>query len=264
VSLLYKAEEEARQALRDDPDCSVAHSALAHGYLMMGRRELAPAEADKALQSNPHDPAIHLCFPLYHLANGDNPQAIQELKQILTRFPTFAPAHTYLADALREQGDASGATHEVEQLLELDAEERYSLWRRARLYMDLGDLRKARQTMERVGERHRSNYVGRLYWALLLALEGKKTEALHEMDEHTLTFAGTSYLGPLQPAEIYAVLGDTPKALDWLDRAVRWGDEREDWLRRDPYLASIRNHPRLQQVLEAVAYRRRQRSSGHP
>jgi hypothetical protein len=126
--------------------------------------------------------------------------------------------------------------------------------------MDLGDLPKARLTMERVAALHRPNYQGRLHWALLFALEAKKTEALRELDEQTLTFAGASYLVPLQPAEVYAVLDDTAKALEWLDRAVRWGDEREDWLRRDPHLARIRNHPRFQQVLDSVAYRRKQRS----
>jgi hypothetical protein len=59
-------------------------------------------------------------------------------------------------------------------------------------------------------------------------------------------------------------MDDTDKALDWLDRAVRWGDEREDWLHRDPQLANVRSHPRFLQVLEAVAYRRKQRSSPRP
>jgi hypothetical protein len=95
---------------------------------------------------------------------------------------------------------------------------------------------------------------------VLLALESRKAEALREMGEQTLTYAGASYLGPMQPAEVYAVLGDTGKALEWLDRAARWGDEREDWLRLDPHLACIRNHPRFEQVLDSVAYRRKQRS----
>jgi Tfp pilus assembly protein PilF len=263
-SMLYKAEEEARQALRDDPACAVAHSALAGIYLNVGRKELAPVEADKAMQSNPNDPAIQLWFPLYHLANGDDQQAIQQMKQILRRWPLFGPTRAYLAEALREQGDTPGMIREMERILELDPENPYALWGLARPSMDSGDLPKARQAMERVDARHRSNYQGRLYWALLLALETKKTEALREMDEQTLTYAGASYLGPLQPAEVYAVLGDTGKALEWLDRAARWGDEREDWLRRDPHLASIRNHPRFQQVLESVAYRRKQRSYDRP
>ena len=60
-------------------------------------------------------------------------------------------------------------------------------------------------------------------------------------------------------ADFYAVLGDAPKALDWLDAAVRNGDERAAWFRRDPLLASIRNEPRFQNILESIAYRRQQR-----
>jgi len=131
----------------------------------------------------------------------------------------------------------------------------------ARTHMDAGDLPKARHAADRVNPKHQSNYAFRLNRALLLALESRKAEALREMDEGTLRFAGASYLGPLLAAEVYAVLGDTAKALEWLDRAARWGDEREDWLRRDPHLASTRDQPRFQQVLESVAYRRKQRSA---
>jgi eukaryotic-like serine/threonine-protein kinase len=263
-AILYKAEEEARQALRDDPSCAVAHSALAGIYLNVGRKELVLVEADKALQSNPNDPAIHLWFPMYHRVNGDYQQAIQQMQQILARWPLFMPARAYLAMTLREQGDVPGATREMERVLEQDPESPNGHWVLARNYMDSGDLKKARHTMEAVDARHRSNYIGRLHWALLLALEGRKPEALGELDEPTLTYAGASYLNPLLPAEVYAVLGDTPKALDWLDRAVRWGDERENWMRRDPPLATIRNHPRFQQLLESVAYRRKQRSPAGP
>jgi len=55
-------------------------------------------------------------------------------------------------------------------------------------------------------------------------------------------------------------MGDADKALEWLDRAIRMGDDREDWLRQDPLLASIRQQPRFQQILASVAYRRQQRS----
>ena len=55
------------------------------------------------------------------------------------------------------------------------------------------------------------------------------------------------------------MLGETSKALDWLDRAVRNGDERAEWFRRDPLLASIRQQPRFQQILDSIAYRQKQR-----
>jgi hypothetical protein len=55
------------------------------------------------------------------------------------------------------------------------------------------------------------------------------------------------------------MIGDADAALEWLDRAVRMGDLREAYMRRNPLLTSLRNHPRFQQILDAVAYRRRQR-----
>src|SRR5215472_927194 len=215
-SMLYKAEEGARQALRDDPACSVAHSVLAHVYLLVGRKELIPGEVDKALQSNTHDPAVHLCLACYHLANGDYQQATGKLKQIATEFPTFGPARAFLGQVQREQGDTPTLIREMERLLDVDQENPFGYWNLARAYMDSGELPKARQSLEHVRPQQRSNHFGRLHWALLLALEHKKTEALRELDEQTLSYAGASYLGPLLPAEVYAVIGDSDKALDWL------------------------------------------------
>ena len=261
---LYKAEEEARQALRDDLACAVAHSALAGTYLNLGRKELVPGEVDKALQANPRDPAVHLWLPMYHRAIGDYEQAIQQNKQVITQWPLFWPARWHLGELLREQVDVPGAIRELERILEQDPASRIALWALARIHMDAGDHPKARQTLERLEAQHRQNYVSRLSWALLLALERKRTEAFREMDAQVQAYAGISYLGALQAAEFYAVMGDTDKALEWLDRAGRSGDDREDWFRRNPHLASIRDHPRFQQMLASAAYRRKQRPAAGP
>ena len=69
------------------------------------------------------------------------------------------------------------------------------------------------------------------------------------MDGGVQTYAGAQIFGALPVAVFYAVMGDADTALERLDRAVRMGDDREDWLRRDPLLASIRQHPRFQQIL---------------
>jgi tetratricopeptide (TPR) repeat protein len=185
---------------------------------------------------------------------------MQQTNRIIERWPLFWPGRLNLGELLRERGDTAGAIRELERVLEQDPSSRVALWHLARTHMVSGDLPKARQTLERVDAQHRQNYRGRLAWALLLALERKKAEALREMDDQVQAFAGTTYLGPLAAAEFYAVLGEPAKALEWLDRAVRTGDDREEWFRRDPHLASLRDHPRFQQMLASVSYRRRQRS----
>jgi hypothetical protein len=174
AAMLYKAQEEARQALRDDPTCAVAHPAQTGTYLFLGQKELVLGEADKALQANPRDPAIHLWFPLYHRANGDYQQAIQQMQQIIMRWPLFGPARFYYSDTLREHGDTPNAIRELERLLEQATGVAGPRWSLARAYMDFGDLPRAREGMERVDVQFRPWPLSRLNWALLLALEGKK------------------------------------------------------------------------------------------
>ena len=92
-----------------------------------------------------------------------------------------------------------------------------------------------------------------------MALEGKPTEARKEIDEEVLK-AAALIRNQLLVAEFYALVGETEKALEWLDRSVRAGDDQEDWFRRDPLLAKIRDEPRFREIVESVAFRRRQRS----
>ncbi len=258
--LLYKAEEEARRALQDDPRCGQAYMDLAVVHLLQGRKELFPGEVSGTLEANPNDSRILTWRVLYHQINGDYDRAVQQAKEVIARAPLQWPIHMYLGDVLREQGDTAGAVREESRILEQESHNTAALGALVQAYLDSGDLRQARELLERAGNEGRKGYRIRLVWALLLALEHKREEALREMDADLQTYDGAHIFGPLRAAEFYAVMGDSAKALEWLDRAVRMGDDREDWLRRDPHLASIRNHPRFEQMLASVAWRRSQRS----
>jgi hypothetical protein len=41
-----------------------------------------------------------------------------------------------------------------------------------------------------------------------------------------------------------------------LERAIRNGDERDEWFSRDPMFAKLRMDPRFAQVLKSIVYRR--------
>jgi serine/threonine-protein kinase len=245
--------------LRDDPGCGRAHSVLAVIYLLQGRKELLPREVDKALKENPDDVTAHHWFLLYHLFSGDHARAMQTAKQMITQWPLFWPARRTLGELLREQGDTAGAIREHARALEQDPQNVQLLAPLAWAYIDSGDLPKARQALERARTEHRQSYLVRQERALLFALEGKRAEALREMDSQVQAYAAAQIFGPLRAAEFYAAMGETAEALEWLDRAVRMGDDRDEWFRRDPLLASLRDHPRFKQILASVAYRRAQR-----
>ena len=258
-SLLYTAEEELRRALQDDPHCGRAHSVLAAVYIYQGRKELVPGEVEKALQANPDDLDAQIWLIIYHWTNGDFSAGEALAKQLMERAPLFFPARMAYGDLLRLQGDTAGAIREEEKVLEQDPHNFYAITVLAQTYMNAGDLRGARRALERARPEDRQRFMLRAAWSLLLALEGERAQARKEMDDEVLKYLAGNGWFTLTAAEFYAVMGEREKALEWLDRAVRNGDERDEWFQRDPLLANIREHPRFRQILDSIAYRRQQR-----
>ncbi len=261
ASLFYKAETEVRQALHDDPRCGRAHSVLALVYLLQGRKELVRAELDQALEENPSDVTAHSWLLDYHRLNGDYQRAREQADWLIRESPLFWPGHLQLGELLREQGDPVSSIREHEKALEQAAGNVDALAGLARAYLDSGNLQLARQTLERASDNDRANYGLRQQRALLLALEGRTGEASQEMDADLKRYADIQIFGPALVADFYAVMGDANSALEWLDRAVRMGDDREMYFRRNPHLTTLRAHPRFKQILDAVVYRRQQRAA---
>ena len=94
----------------------------------------------------------------------------------------------------------------------------------------------------------------------IAGLGGKTGDALKKMDSDCLKYGALAFWSTSLVAEFYAVVGEPEKALDWLERAVRNGDERDEWFRRDPLLAKIRDLPRFRQILESIDLRRKTRT----
>ncbi len=254
--LLNQAEEELRRASSDDPKLSSVYPAMAMVYFYQGRKELMAGEVAKALQAKPDDLEATLSQVNQLLLNGEDAAAIALLKRTIARDPLFVPLRFNLADLLRMQGDLTGAAAELNKLIEQVAENPYFLYLLFRTNLDAREPDKARATLGRARAADRGNYWLRLGRALLLASEGKRAEALKEMDGELLKFAGL--IPQPDAAEFYSLLGETSQSLDWLDRTVRSGNDRATWLRRDPLLAGVRKHPRFQQILDSIEYRRKQ------
>jgi hypothetical protein len=122
----------------------------------------------------------------------------------------------------------------------------------ARVHIYQGDTPGARSLLEGISAATHPNFRVRLNWALLLAREGKGDAAIAALDPETLKYAGIAMFAPAQVAEVFALCGRTDEALDWLDRAVRNGDERAAWFRRDAFLASIQAQPRFRLILDSI------------
>ena len=260
IGLAYKAEEELRKASRLDPGLISLPSAFTAVYLVEGRKELVPAEQlDRVLQRNPSHNDTRLWRAILHELAGDTRAVKTDLGIILERESLNSPARMFLGETLRLEGDLEGSVREQQKVLLQAPLNIAAICYLSDAYMNASDLEKAHGLLAEKGLMFSRNYLWRASWALLAALEGHRTEALQTMDEPTLKFLDVAGIVTLRAAELYAVLGDASKAIEWLQKAVRNGDERVDWFRKDPLLVKIRSDPRLQQIIESIEAQRRQR-----
>jgi Tfp pilus assembly protein PilF len=259
TSWLYKAEEELRQALQDDPKSARAHAALAMVYGYQGRKELMPLEARRAIELDPNEKDGPNFLAMYHQWNGEYEQCQALYKSVLDSDPLWFASRANYGETMRQMGDPGGSIREQEKVLEQDPKSMMALTFLAMAYQTRGDAARARETLASAQALEPRNYQVRLLWALQLAIEGKQADALREMDSEVLKF-GELIFCTSNVAEFYAILGDRAKSLDWLDRAVRAGDERADWFQRDPLLANIQKEPRFKQIIDGIRYRREQQA----
>jgi serine/threonine protein kinase/Tfp pilus assembly protein PilF len=254
---LDKAQAELQRALRDDPRSARAYSALAMVYLYQGRKDLMPQVARSAMALDPNEKDGRNFLAIYHQWRGEYAESQALLQSLLDADPLFFPARSNMGENQRQVGDAAGSIREQEKILEQDPKSIMALTTMAQAYMTDDNAAKARETLARARDLEPANYLVRLLWALLLAVEGRREEALAEMDDDVLKY-GEFIIGASNVAEFYAVLGDRPRALEWLDRAARAGDERAEWLERDPLLAGVRDEPRFRAILDGIRYRRQE------
>jgi serine/threonine protein kinase len=262
TSLVYRAEEELVRAAKLDPDLISLPSAFAALYMMQGRRDLVPVDKlDRVIQlKNPTNDS-RVWRAILHWMSGENAAAKQQLTALLDREPLFGAGRMFLGEVLRMENDLEAAIREQNKVLELAPGNISAIAWLSLALMHRGSVDETRSLLESKRAQFQDNYLWRSLWALLLAVEKNRADAVAAMDEGNLRFLGAAFVVTLVAAEFYALVEDSEKALEWLDKAVRNGDERIEWFQRDPWLASIRQDTRFKTIVESVQSRRRQRGA---
>ena len=256
--LLDQAEEEMRRVATEAPDLPSLPSLQTALYMVRGRRELVPLDRlDRSLRTQRPLPDNVIWRMIVHIYAGENAPAKTLARQALAIEPTLGAPRWMLGDILRTEGDIAAAAREQKAVLDLGPNNLIAIHNLALVYLDRKELAQARELLEGKRTAFGKNYIWRLNWALLLAVEGKHSEALQALDEDTQKFAAMSFFMTLEAAEVYAVLGDSSKAVQWVRLAVDRGDERVAWLRRNPRLAALQQDPGFLRIVDSVEARRK-------
>jgi TolB-like protein/Tfp pilus assembly protein PilF len=233
---------DARQAIALAPGLAEGHLALGF-YLANGALDLrqASAEFERARALGPGAAAILRVTGLFSIMTGRNETGVADLRRAVTLDPLNANTHHLLGFGLYLAHRYEEARAANAQAISLDPDLLRAYEFSGLTDYQLGNLAGARATCEA-----RPNYWG-TQWCLALVYEklGRHADAQAAVAKIQAMMGDTT---AYQYSAIYAQWGDTAKALEWLESAMRLRDPGLALIKVDPLMDPLRNEPRFQAI----------------
>jgi eukaryotic-like serine/threonine-protein kinase len=237
------------KALEIDPDLPEARVSLAY-IRQFYEWDFAAAEREyrRALEGNPNYATGHQWYAEYLSAMGRHEEALAEIRKALQLDPLSLIVNAVEANILHMAGQYDRAIAKANDIVAMDANfpEVYE-------YLKRSHDRKAQ---------YREAIDARQMRRRLLGRDSRQTPALSEAaattDPHVywrkrleqeIEEAKTEGFYPYEFAEIYAQVGDTARALDWLERACKAHDFMMMTVKVAPNLEPLRGEARYREIV---------------
>ena len=211
------AEQEFRRAIDLNPNYATAHQWYGLLLASLGRFPEAEIEVRRAQQLEPLSPIINMAVAEVFTWERRYDDAIAEYKKIIELDPSFSGAYGNLAEVYAAKGVYAEALITWKKKFALNGETEYA------------------RDMDKLYAR--SGYAGILRAELNYDLSAR---------------ASGEYSNPVGIAEMYAALGDTPHAFEWLQKAYEEHSSGMQFLNTDAHFDSIRSDPKFQYWLTTV------------
>jgi TolB-like protein/Tfp pilus assembly protein PilF len=213
------AENHLKRALELNPNDADAHWFYAHLLSNTGRHEEALAEIRRAREIDPLSLRINANEGQFLLHAGQSDEALARLQKTFELDPNFWLAHLFAASAYIEKG----------------------------MYVEaIAEARKARELSG--ASTHPTAFL-----AYALAKSGKQAEARSLLEE-LLKLSQERYVSPYNIALIHNGLGETDKALAWLEKGFQQRDPKMAFLKVERKWNNLRDDTRFQYLLRRVGF----------
>jgi TolB-like protein/Tfp pilus assembly protein PilF len=242
-----EANIDARKAIALAPELAEGHLALAVLFEDTLNFKSSSGEYNRALALAPGNARVVRNYGDFTVAMGGVDAGIAAVRRAAELDPLNPHSHDYLGNVLfnARRYDEAMTAYEVERSLDPDQPTAYA--GRGLSYYMLGNLQGARESCEIKPDAIDT----RKCLAVTYNKLGRHADAEAELAKCK---AAQGDGGAYQYATIYAQWGNTPKALEWLDTAVRLRDSGLGSLKVDPLLDPLRNEPRFQAVLRELKF----------
>jgi TolB-like protein/Tfp pilus assembly protein PilF len=243
-----KAQADARRAVALAPELAQAHLALATVF-ELGTLDftLANEEYERALVLAPGNAQVLRISGLFATYMGHIDAGLAAARRAVVLDPLARDSHSVLGRALYAARRYEEAVAVLTEGISLDPGAKAFYTYRGFAYFGLKDFESARASCE-----NERNYQGN-QWCLAVTYDklGKHADAEGEISKLKASFGDVM---AYQYAAFYAQRGDHPKALEWLETALRLRDAGLESLRTDSLMDPIRQEPRFQAVMRELKF----------
>jgi tetratricopeptide (TPR) repeat protein len=233
-----KAQADARQAVALAPDLAQAHLALAT-VLELGTLDFTRAseEYERALALAPGNAQVLRISGLFATYMGHIDAGLAAARRAVALDPLALDSHSLLGRALYAARRYEEAVVAFSEGISLGPGDKAFYTYRGFAYYGLRDLQRARASCET-----KRDYAGN-QWCLAITYDqlGRHADAEAELAKLKASFG-------------YAQRGDNPKALEWLETALRLRDAGLENLKTDPLMDPLRQEPRFKAVMRELKF----------
>ena len=246
-----KAESFAQKALEIDPESSEAHFVLGLvNSAFLGNQQKGVYYLEKALAASPNDGDILFMLGLTYCLVGKIPAA----EKTVERMAEVDPFNSQTVPAkilLLQYGGQLDLAFEL--ISKVKPQDPPGLFNYAWFLAYKKRLKEAEDIFEKNIKDPEQNVNWQLYFLLKYAERGDREKFSQGLSPDFLYTVKRDPQYSSLMADVYALLGDKERALDWLENAVRCGFLNFPFLNEyDPYLGNIRGEGRFRKLMEKL------------
>ena len=240
---LDKVQADATKAIALAPDLGEGYLARANAHQLLLEFKEASQDYERALQLAPGNARVLRDYGDFAVLMGHGDSGLTAIRRAVVLDPLNPNSHSFLASALvslRRYPEAIAAAKQAEALYSTPPG--FYFGAIGTTYYLLGDFSSARATCEQNNGNDANSPP-----CLALAYDklGRHADAEAELKKFQ---AASDDGGAYESAAIYAQWGNRPKALEWLDSAMRRRARGLIALKTDPLIDPLRNEPRFQAI----------------
>jgi tetratricopeptide (TPR) repeat protein/predicted AlkP superfamily phosphohydrolase/phosphomutase len=187
LQLMGRAEEAAqafRRAIECAPDLAEAYANLSQIYVVSGREYEALEMAEKAAALASGKPEVRYVLGMALNANGRQEEALDEFLASLRIDQRFVPGYIGACGVLMAEGKTDSVLRLSDTALEISSPYRAHIYNlRGSVYSGRGELRTAAKEFRSAIESDRSFLPARINLARVYAQEGKRQDAIAELEK---------------------------------------------------------------------------------